>query len=100
VHRALHVLLLSFLLLGMQQQQAVHALTHLGTNHGQGATTAHEAGACVTCELLASGANGVPASQPPAAAASDDPGSPAVAFVTRAVAPAAGYSPRAPPDFS
>ena len=91
---------LSFLLLGMQQEVAVHALQHLGARQEQGATAPHQGVPCVTCELLASGTDGVPASSHWTGAAFDCAPVAPVAFATRAVAAPAGYSPRAPPAFS
>jgi hypothetical protein len=97
VRRPLLAFVLSFLLLGLQQEVAVHTLWHLDLGHGPKATVPHEGQPCAECLLLASGADSVatsPAS--PDAACASAPVAP-VAFITRAVAAPACYSPRAPP---
>lgn len=97
MRRAFLALLLSFLLLGMQQAVAVHSFEHLGTSREQGATVPHEGAPCDTCELLASGTNGIPTSIHWTAATATQPHAAPVAFASRPVAAPAGYSPRAPP---
>jgi len=97
LRRTLLAFLLSFLLLGLQQEVAVHALGHLGGPHKQEATAPHQGQPCAKCELLASGADGVPVSA--SASHADGASLPVapVAFTTRALAAPASYSPRAPP---
>jgi hypothetical protein len=97
VRRAFLAFLLSFLLLSLQQEVAVHAFGHLGIGHKQGATTPHEYQPCATCELLASGADSIPASVVAPVADCESTAVAQVAFATRAVAAPAFYSPRAPP---
>ena len=97
MRRTFHAFLLSFLLLGLQQAVVVHAFEHLGGAHEQGASAPQKYQSCATCELLASGADGIPASTTVPGA--NDACAPVVpfAFTTRAVAAPACYSPRAPP---
>lgn len=98
--RAFHAFLLAFLLLGFQQREVVHAFEHLGTRHGPSATLAHPGVACATCELLAAGADGVPATAFTAPVAGGDAAPASLDFVSRAVAAPAAYSSRAPPPLS
>jgi hypothetical protein len=93
-------ILLSFLLLGMRQQEAAHSFEHLGTQQKPGVTMPHDGGACATCELLAAGADGVPAAAGTLAIAREGTAVPVVAFSTRAVAAPAAYASRAPPGLS
>lgn len=97
MRRPFFAFLLSFLLLGLQQEVTVHALGHLEHHGEQGATTPHEGEPCAECQLLAAGANGIPTSPDSRDAACASVPVAHVAFATRAVAAPACYSPRAPP---
>ncbi len=100
MNRAFVAIILSLLLLGMRQLEAAHSLEHLGSGHEPRATMPHDGGACSTCELLAAGADGVPAAAGTLAIAQDGTQVAVVAFSTRAVAAPAAYSSRAPPRLS
>jgi hypothetical protein len=89
--------LLSFALLGMQHELAVHAFSHLAGGQKQGYTAPQKAQACLTCELLASGTDGIPASMAATPVACTSAPVAPVGFTTRAVAAPACYSSRAPP---
>jgi hypothetical protein len=97
VRRIFLAFLLSFLLLSLQREVAVHALGHLGNRHEQGATTPQQGQPCAECELLASGADSIPASAVAPVADCESTLVAQVAFTTRTVAAPACYSPRAPP---
>jgi hypothetical protein len=100
LRRALLAFLLSFLLLNLQQEVIAHAFGHLVDTHEQEAAAPHQGQPCATCELLASGADGVPASAP--APDADGASLPAarIAFASRSVAAPAPYCARAPPALS
>jgi hypothetical protein len=100
VRRTFRIVFLCLSLLGLQQQLAVHAYAHLPDPGKAGYTLSDEDAACPTCELLASGANGL-ASCPASAGATSAalPTAPA-GFSSRAVAAPACYSSRAPPALS
>lgn len=95
--RPFRAFLLAFLLLGFQQQQVVHAFEHLASRHRQSATLPHPGAACATCELLAAGADSVPATAFSAPVAGGGAAPPCLDFTSRAVAAPDAYSPRAPP---
>src|ERR1041385_6250294 len=99
--RIFTVLWLSLLLIGLQQQLVVHQIEHLQAKlrHGQGlAIEKANTGACLECELLASGANS--AASFGESAGFIAPGAHAVAaslHAFRSVSFAAYYQSRAPP---
>jgi hypothetical protein len=100
VRRPYLALVLSFLLLGMQQVASVHAFEHLASRHEQGAAAPHEVEPCATCELLASGADGIPSPVHATAAECDTARALPVAFTSRTVAAPSCYASRAPPSLS
>ena len=102
MRRPLFAFVLSFLLLGMQQEVLQHPLTHLGDlthKREQSLKTPQASETCAECQLLASGTNVVAstiAAVPVALAAADVA---RVRFVTRSAAAPSYYSSRAPPAF-
>ncbi len=98
--RRLPALLLAFLLLGLQQQVAVHVFEHLASRHDPGLEAPAGSASCATCEILASGADSVPATALPALATRVAPDFQPAAFTSRPVAFAASYRSRAPPPLS
>lgn len=97
VRRTFLAFALAFLLLGLQHQGYVHALSHLGSKHEAGMAAPAGAEACAQCALLASGADGVPGSFVPAFAAGAPAGHAIARFTSRPVAAPAVYASRAPP---
>jgi hypothetical protein len=97
LRRNLLAFALALLLLGLQHQGYVHAITHLGPKHETGLTAPAAAEACAQCALLASGTDGVPSSFVPAFAVGTPSGHAIVRFASRPVAAPAVYASRAPP---
>jgi hypothetical protein len=100
VRRFLLPFLLSFALLGLQHETAVHAFAHYADRQADGLTAPHAALACTVCELLASGGDGAPATFAASALPGAPPQAAATGFATRAVAAPAVYASRAPPVLS
>jgi hypothetical protein len=100
MRRPFFALALALLLLGFQHLALTHAYAHRGTHHEDGARTTDRAEACLACELLASGADGIPASSVASCLSPAPMGVSSVAFATRAVAAPAFYASRAPPPAS
>lgn len=99
MRRARLAFLFAFLLLAFQQQVAVHALEHRPAQVETGFTAPAEPSApCVTCELLASGADSVAASGFVSHPVAEPPGFANVSFRSRQVAAPAVYASRAPPE--
>jgi len=100
-YRAVFVLLLSLLLVGMQQEAFRHALTHfrLAPAHQELSTPQADA-ACAECALLAAGSAALPSAAPVFSAS---PGA-YVATLPAPVAPTLArlsfYRSRAPPSLS
>jgi hypothetical protein len=99
-YRSVFVLLLSLLLIGMQQEAFWHALTHQSTPAHQQLTNSQADAPCTECALLAAGSAALPSDAP---AFSERP-SRYVAIVPAPVAPALAplsfYRSRAPPSLS
>ena len=101
MHRRLVAFVVAFLLLGMQQEAQLHALTHLRDqlqrSHEQGLQILSADTACAECALLAGGSGVVPADStatpPPIARFA----APVAAVPSRAVAAPSYYSSRGPP---
>ena len=92
---------LSLLLLSMQQEGAVHALSHLGPQlaraHDTGLASPQADGACAECALLAGGANALPGHAGAIAAVVAATKRAPLAFRSRATAAPVYFSSRAPP---
>ena len=92
---------LSFLLLFMQLQAQVHALSHLGPqlarSHHTELVAPHVDETCVECALLAAGTNGVQGDAPALAPTATATERALLAFRSRAVDFPAYVSSRAPP---
>jgi hypothetical protein len=95
--RTFVTLALAFLLLSLQHEAAVHALEHRADRHEQRVTTPQKGEPCAKCELLASGADGIPATGAPSGAGCASSPVAQVAFTSRAVTAPSCYSSRAPP---
>jgi len=95
-------LLFAFLLLGMQQEAQLHALTHVGDQlhrpHDQGLQPPTDDAACAVCALFAGGSTAIPAD----GAAIHEPAVgyavPQGTTLTAAVPAPAYYLSRAPPS--
>lgn len=99
--RALHVALLSLLLLAMQQQAYVHPIEHLAHHEKPSpetvASSPHAEESCGLCTLLAGGSLAVLAATPPQAAGARDGDLVFHAFRSRAGEVPAWFESRAPP---
>jgi len=100
VRRLLHALFLCLALLGFQQQLAAHAYAHLANARTEGLAAPGNGAACATCEILASGSNGVSAFLPEVSPACADGVVASGRFFSRAAAAPACYRSRAPPAHS
>ncbi|HTL77086.1 MAG TPA: hypothetical protein VL654_12240 [Casimicrobiaceae bacterium] len=100
-HRVILTLLMSFLLLFLQQESVRHALDHLGAQLERAKHSALErpvGDVCAECEMLAAGTAATPPSLPQLVAGAAE-WIDAVAPVARASIPfPAFYSSRAPPQ--
>jgi hypothetical protein len=101
MRRSAYIAVLSFLLLFMQQQATVHALSHLAPQLAHSSrielVAPHAGAACVECALLATGTSAAIGADPSLVSVVPAPGLVRSAYRSRAADAPVYFSSRAPP---